>query len=647
MKLLTLTLQNFQGIKSFTLDTEGNNIVVLGRNGAGKTTISNGFQWLLFGKDSTGRSPENQGFALKTRDKNGDVVSGLEHAVEGTFEHDGKTITLKKVFTEKWSTKRGSAKKEFGGHETAYWVDEVPYKQKDYDAFIASIVDEEKFRLVSDPMYFNKLDWKKRREIMLALCSDITDADVFSANPELEIIKELIEAHGPEKGKALLMERRKNWNAKREQIPVRIDEANRGLEAPAATMDIDKLKTTRSSMAEEKQKMVSQVQNAAKTASEGKQKIYSQINNVTMQLNKNRELRRDAEHQQQLLKSGLERHNVRIKQAQEAIEDIEKRIVSLAEEIATRENLKKELGETWKAVKQMALVPDVATECPTCGQELPEDQLQQKQAEVIKKLTETQSKDLAAIVEKGSKNNDEIKRLQARMVDLEGHKSDQAAVISKAMQELEAEKVQAETPLPDNSKEDEALEAHIAKLREEADKPIEAVDTSELDAAIKAYEDSLAEIDRAIANQDNYAKAQERIKTLLEEESKIGAELAMVEGQILAVEKFITTKADMQEGALNKMFKNVTFKLFERQVNDGINPTFVTLINGVPYLDANTAGQINAGLEIIDYLCDAYNFRSCVMIDHMESVTDLYPIKSQVIGLKVSKDHARLTTEVS
>lgn len=48
MKLLTLTLRNFQGIKEFTLDAQGKNVTVYGDNGAGKTTLANAWHWLLF-----------------------------------------------------------------------------------------------------------------------------------------------------------------------------------------------------------------------------------------------------------------------------------------------------------------------------------------------------------------------------------------------------------------------------------------------------------------------------------------------------------------------------------------------------------------------------------------------------------------------
>lgn len=48
MKLLKLTLQNFKGIRDFTLDLDGRSASVYGRNGLGKTTLKDAYFWLLY-----------------------------------------------------------------------------------------------------------------------------------------------------------------------------------------------------------------------------------------------------------------------------------------------------------------------------------------------------------------------------------------------------------------------------------------------------------------------------------------------------------------------------------------------------------------------------------------------------------------------
>ena len=121
IELVSLRLGNFKGAKEFELQPEGASAVVSGRNASGKTTLFDAFTWLLFEKDSHGRKD----FDIKTL-VNGKALSGVEHEVEGVLRVDGEEITLKRVYTEKWTKKRGAAVAEFTGHETSHYVDGVP-----------------------------------------------------------------------------------------------------------------------------------------------------------------------------------------------------------------------------------------------------------------------------------------------------------------------------------------------------------------------------------------------------------------------------------------------------------------------------------------------------------------------------------------
>ncbi|MDA6131042.1 ATP-binding protein, partial [Escherichia coli] len=86
---------------------------VYGDNATGKTTLFDAFIWLLFDKDSQNKKE----FSIKTL-RSGKEIHNLEHEVEGVFLLDDKQLILRKVFTEKWTKKRGSANAEFTGHTT-------------------------------------------------------------------------------------------------------------------------------------------------------------------------------------------------------------------------------------------------------------------------------------------------------------------------------------------------------------------------------------------------------------------------------------------------------------------------------------------------------------------------------------------------
>src|SRR5690625_2699704 len=106
IKLLNLNLTNFKGIKEFDLNAAGGDIKVFGDNATGKTTLFDAFVWLLFNKDSQNRAD----FEIKTL-VDGKVIHKLDHEVEAVLFIDGKELTLRKVYSEKWTKKKGSDRK--------------------------------------------------------------------------------------------------------------------------------------------------------------------------------------------------------------------------------------------------------------------------------------------------------------------------------------------------------------------------------------------------------------------------------------------------------------------------------------------------------------------------------------------------------
>jgi hypothetical protein len=82
----------------------------------------------------------------------------------------------------------------------------------------------------------------------------------------------------------------------------------------------------------------------------------------------------------------------------------------------------------------------------------------------------------------------------------------------------------------------------------------------------------------------------------------------------------------------------VKFKLFDTQVNGAEVECCVPMINGVPYADANTAGKINAGLDIINAISKVQEIEAPIFIDGAESINNLLPTDSQVISLIVTQE---------
>jgi DNA repair exonuclease SbcCD ATPase subunit len=234
LKLLSLKLRNFKGVRSYEFQPNGENVTVKGKNGTGKSTLFDAMLWVLFGKDSQGKKD----FEIKTLDKNNKPIPGLEHEVEAVFEINGQPLKLRKNFYEVWTQKRGSVKKEFSGHTTDHFVDDVAVPQKEYLARIDEIAKEDVFKLLTNPAHFASLDWKVRRKMLLDFCGDISNDDVIASDSKFSKLQEIIGTHKPEEYKSIAKSRQTAINGTLEKIPDRIDENQRLMtETPEKSAD--------------------------------------------------------------------------------------------------------------------------------------------------------------------------------------------------------------------------------------------------------------------------------------------------------------------------------------------------------------------------------------------------------------------------
>ena len=190
IRLNTLRLQNFKGIKDFTLNIGGKNANVYGDNGVGKTTLADSFLWLLFNKDSTDRTQ----FAVKPQDKHGNDIHNLQTEVEAELLIDGKPLKLRKMLEEKWTKRQGSTEAELTGNTIKYWWDDEPVKEREYKSRMSQLIDEDLFRMITNPMYFNtKVKWEERRKMLLTICGDKTDEEVIESDKSLAKLKGILQ----------------------------------------------------------------------------------------------------------------------------------------------------------------------------------------------------------------------------------------------------------------------------------------------------------------------------------------------------------------------------------------------------------------------------------------------------------------------
>jgi hypothetical protein len=278
--------------------------------------------------------------------------------------------------------------------------------------------------------------------------------------------------------------------------------------------------------------------------------------------------------------------------------------------------------------------------CPTCGQSLPESQVQA----AIEKHNTQQAAKLAEINERGRKLKDDVeKRLGLAKRAQEKRKADLEANIK--VLEAEIDKLKAEKPLDlsgvgqEQAKEIEALRERIEAI-DKSLKEAPKTDTGDLELALKAEQTKLADI--VVAK-----KTQVRIETLTAEEKRLAAEYERLEHETFLMEKFEYARANLLEAKVASKFKVVNFKLFKQNINGSIEPCCETTVDGVPWDSVNTGSQIFGGLDIILTLQNHYGVKSVVFLDHFEALSSPPPdIGCQMIYFKVSEDK-ELKAEIS
>ena len=398
MKILNMKLQNFMGIRDLELNLNGNDANIWGTNAAGKTTCFSAFTWLMFGKDSLNRAD----FEIKTLGPDGEPEHGLEHAVEAVLElEDGQRLALKKVYQEKWTKKRGSATAEFTGHTTDYYIDGVPVQKKEYDARIAEIADENIFRLLTDPRYFNEvLHWQKRRELLLEVCGDVSDAEVIASKADLAGLSEVLGNRTIEQHRKVIQSRRTEINKELGKIPVRIDEVKLGLpnvddianpdELPD---DIEKLRAE----LRKKQEELAQAKAGGQVAEKTKElrmieaQIVDMKNKHRQSLdekvgNKSRELSY-AQSEIYKLKANINAKSDTIKYNETSIKSLDEKMEKLRNE--------------WREENAKAFEFAQSDTCPTCGQALPAEQLESAREKALADFNRKKAEKLESINAEG------------------------------------------------------------------------------------------------------------------------------------------------------------------------------------------------------------------------------------------------------
>lgn len=633
MKLVQLNLQNFKGIEfgdfRFT-----NNTIIRGDNATGKTTVFDALCWLLFGKDSLDRAD----FQIKTL-KNGEPVRNVNHMVQAAFDNeDGTGFTLKRIYREKYSNPRGGEVK-LTGHTTDYFVNDVPSKEKEYKAFINNMINEDVFKLITNPLFFNEqYTWQNRRKLLLEMCGDVDDASVINSKDELKRLTELLNGRSVDEQRKIIASKKTAINKELDMIPVRIDEAVKCKPTPLEAEqklkdDIATIESGIKQLEEDKSVIVNGLDGAERTAKirEVKRKLADRKSQL---MNEHTDKERRLGHNYQLSLTKLQmaecerdRYKDREYELDSQIKQEEARIDKLQAEFDTFN--KQEFDDE---------------NCPTCGQPYPAE----KRAE-LEAIFNTQK---ATNLEEWQKLIDSATALKQNYIEQKELMQVKADGMCSQIEELANDKEEKEKAMNevgevdlDNDVQVNDLKAELFMLELDEDNTSDD-QLKRLDSELSELADKRSTLQTELTKYDVIRDITKRINELEQEQQRLINEKNLVDETAFLLDEFVKAKVEMLEDTINKHFTITTFKMANVLVNGSVEDCCETIVDGVPYRSLNNAARINAGIDIINALTKFYNVTAPVFIDNAEAVTKFVNCNSQTIKLIVDETCKELCVDL-
>ena len=633
MKLTQLNLQNFKGIEfgdfRFT-----NNTIIRGDNATGKTTVFDALCWLLFGKDSLDRAD----FQIKTL-KNGEPVHNVNHMVQAAFDNeDGTGFTLKRIYREKYSNPRGGEVK-LTGHTTDYFINDVPSKEKEYKAFINNMINEDVFKLITNPLFFNEqYTWQNRRKLLLEMCGDVDDASVINSKDELKRLTELLNGRSVDEQRKIIASKKTAINKELDMIPVRIDEAVKCKPTPLEAEqklkdDIATIETAIKQLEEDKSVIVNGLDGAERTAKirEVKRKLTDRKSQL---MNEHTDKERRLEHeyklslvQLQMAESERDRYKDREYELDNQIKQEEARIDKLQAEFDdfNQSQFNKEL-------------------CPTCGQKLPASKYEELQA-IFNQSKAVKLEEWQALIDsaKALKQN-YIEQKEIMQVKADGMSSqiEELSNTKDAKQKAMNEVGQVDL---DNDVQVNDLKAELFMLELDEDNTNDD-QLKRIDSELSELADKRSTLQTELTKYDVIRDITKRINELEQEQQRLINEKNLVDETAFLLDEFVKAKVEMLEDTINKHFTITTFKMANVLVNGSVEDCCETMVDGVPYRSLNNAARINAGIDIINALTKFYKVNAPVFIDNAEAVTKFIDCKSQTIKLIVDETCKELCVDL-
>lgn len=634
MKINSLILENFKGCKrNEPYVFGGKNVTVCGANGSGKTTISDGYYWLL--SDRTTELKSNP--QIRPID-----VEECTPRFEVCFDVDGKPVTAAKI---QKCTKKGNSV----SISNTYEVNSVEYGERDFENKMTEYgFDFDKFLLLSHPDAFianinEKKIMEQRRNLLFAMASKKSDKEIADLTDGANDVAKLLEKYTVEEVKAMqnatIRKIKEVYGKDGEILRAKIE----GMEQSKVDIDVAELELQRNALNEQIAENKAKQDDVAKQFEE-----YQKLSDSIMELKfAQSDLVRKANEEnnwkRRELHDKMDDKKFLLKQTEDTIRDTERSISNTKETIQRKERIVEDLRVKYKTAQECKF-DESNLICPFCKHEYSEDKKEQLRAE----FESHKADELKTITVQGNRAKADLDAEKETMrtleLELEEHKKSKE-MLNDAIAELEKQLSELPTSIDISETEEyKVIQFKIAEAEELLEKMNNA---DEIRQQLKAEESDLqkqlTDVEKQIALSDNNTKIDEQIADLCNKQSEYEQNKANCEKILNQLDLVSKRKNELLTDDINKHFDIVRWQMFEYQKNGEIKDCCVPRIDGRRFGESTNRGrEILAKLDIIKGLQNFYGQYYPVFLDNAESLSEetlkRIDMPCQLVLLKVTDD---------
>lgn len=665
-----IRLTDFKGQSEKKIEF-GHRTIVSGKNGCGKTTLADAYMWVFCDKDHSLKS---------NPDIRPDDGRECLPRVDIDLVIDGKPVSVSK-FQKCTESKPKDGKPGKVALSNKYEINGVPKAERDFKADLKERgFDFGNFLMLSHMEIFTDLKDADARKILFPMSDGAgkSDLEIAKTVPDCAELVPLLETYKADEIKAMNSATLKKAEEQLKAIPNQII----GMEQSKVDTDVAELELQKNALQEQLSDLEKQIAQAGNEKageikaelaglrtklleidSKAKADLLEQKSSVcdkvsTLELDRNiktSELNRKT--------SALESLRTQKKDLLKKLQDARTQYPKIKDTEWDSSILESIESETFK---------DTDTICPTCGQNLPAEQIEQLKSRFEQKKQERINQQLKAQEEwkqdKKRKLDEVIQTGSKASADMkEAHKQEETLTseISKLTEELE----QIKTSLDAENKNMEAIPKEpdfsenaeyqqiLASIKEKQQE-LNSLDNGEeakkqISEQLSDKKQELAAVNQKIGEANNNARIDEQIEKLQESQKQYAQNKADAQMILDELKSLSMAKNTALEDAVNQYFNGVKVKLFDTQKNGEVVDACIWYVQdkdgGWKKLigNANTALMMKGKIAIMDGLQKFYGVSYPIFVDCAAELdnSSLAGIKAdaQLVFLKVAEGDMTVT----